>query len=114
MARATRAVVAVGLAVTTATGLIAGSAVGAAAAPLRSPGEQNAVLQLRITDNGMTVSGPTSFAAGRVKLLVEAAGKPRGAEIIQLHSGYAFSGLRDDIKAFGESFGKNGPSKSGL
>jgi len=114
MARATRAAVAVGLAVTTAAGLVGGSAAGAAAAPARSPGDQNAVLQLKINDNGVTFTGPTSFAAGRVKLVVEAVGKDRGAEIVQLHSGYSFSALRNDIKAFGESYGKNGPSKSGL
>src|SRR3954451_20350202 len=112
MARATRTAIALGLAATTAVGLVGSSTVEVAAAPLAPA--TNSVLHVKINDNGLHLTGPTSFAAGRVKLVLEAVGKTRGTEVIQLHSGYTFDGLRDDIKAFGESYGKNGPSKSGL
>lgn len=111
MARATRTAVALGLAATTAVGLV-GSTTVVAAAPMAPA--TNAALHVKINDNGLHLTGPTSFAAGRVKLVLEAVGKNRGAEVIQLHSGYTFSALRDDIKAFGESYGKNGPTKAGL
>lgn len=113
MARGTRTALVIGLVATTAVGLVGSDALGAAAAPQRAP-VQNAVLHVKISDNGTFFEGPTSFPAGRVKLVVEAFGDERGAEIVQLHSGYTFSGLRDDIRAFGESFGRNGPTKSGL
>jgi hypothetical protein len=113
MARATRTAIALGLAATTAVGLVGSDVMGAAAAPQRAP-VQNAVLHVTINDNGTTVTGPTTFAAGRVKLVVEAHGKTRGAEILRLDAGYTFADLRADLQAFGESYGRNGPTESGL
>src|SRR4051794_27719918 len=99
MPRVTRKAIVLTVAATTAAGLMSVGTTGAEAARQAAP-DQNAVLHVKINKNGTQISGPTSFAAGRVKLSVEAVGKDRGAEIIQLHSGYTFSDLRADIKKF--------------
>jgi hypothetical protein len=114
MPRVTRKAIVLAVAATTAAGLVSTGTVGASAAPQAAAPDTNAVLHVKINDNGTHVSGPTSFAAGRVKLRVEAVGKDRGAEIIRLDSGYTFAALRDDLTTFGKSFGRNGPSKEGL
>jgi hypothetical protein len=114
MPRVTRKALGLAVAATTVISLTSIGTVGAEAAPTAAAPDTNAVLHLKINDNGTHVSGPTSFAAGRVKLAVQAGGRPRGAELIRLDEGYSFADLRDDIQAFGESYGKNGPSKSGL
>ena len=73
------------------------------------------VIRVAITDHGMYVNGPTSFPAGRVHLSIDAGGKPRGIEIIMLHSGYSFQDLRDDVRTLGENlFGPGGNKKKGL
>ena len=109
MARVTRKAIVLAVAATTAASLVSIGTVGAEAAPT-----QNAVLKVKINDNGTHVSGPTSFPAGRVKLVVEAVGKDRGAEIVRLDPGFTFADARADLKKFGESFGPKGPSKAGI
>src|SRR5258708_3257619 len=92
-----------------ATGLIA---TGAAAAPLTA-GAAAPGLRVSITNNGMYVDGPTKISAGRVRLLVDAAGSDRGVEIISLAKGYSFPDFHNDVKATFQNL-NSGHTKAGL
>jgi len=96
-------------------GLVGAGAGTAVSAPHAQKGfTQTAKLKFVISDNGMKLSGPTSFNAGRVALTLTAKGKGRQVEVASLAAGYTFKHLRSDLRKFGASFGPKGPSKAGL
>jgi len=73
------------------------------------------VLHVAITSHGMYVKGPTTFAAGRVTMYLDAAGGDRSIEIVRLHSGYSFADFRNDVKTAGANLeGPGGNQKAGL
>ena len=114
MSQLVRTSVRVGLAAATAAALAAAGMVGAQAAPHRPAATQGAVLKGVIENGKLTVTGDTTFPAGRVALTLKAVDKESLISIVNLHPGYTFKDARDDIRTFGQSFGKNGPSKQGL
>jgi len=72
-------------------------------------------LRVAVTKHGLYLNGPTTFPAGRVKLVVDAAGKSRSVEVIRLHAGYSFHDFRSDIRTVGENlFAPGGNRKKGL
>jgi hypothetical protein len=75
---------------------------------------QTAKLKFVISDHGMKTTGPTTFPAGQVAIKLTAKGKNRQVEVGSLADGYTFKHLRKDLTKFGQSFGKNGPTKAGL
>lgn len=88
---------------------------GLAATPVASAAPAGTVIRVAITDHGMYIDGPTTFPAGRVHLSIDASGKDRGIEILQLHPGYTWPDFRSDLKvAFSNLFAPDGHKKKGL
>jgi hypothetical protein len=74
-------------------------------------------LNVAITDHGMYLDGTTTFAAGRVKVLLEDARSSHDAvlAVVRLVPGYTWKEYRDDLKvAFSNLFAPNGNKKKGL
>ena len=106
------------LTVVAASGLAATGMPGAQAA-VREPASSSSVptLHVAITDNDMYVDGPTTLAAGRVKITLEnaRAKKDAATEIGLLAPGYSFHDWRADIKKVGRNlFAPGGNKKKGL
>src|SRR5947208_838547 len=68
----------------------------------------------RTSKSGFVVHGARTFPAGRLPVTVSAVGGDREVGIGRIHSGYSFQQVRQDLTTFGQSFGRNGPSKKGL
>jgi len=78
-------------------------------------GNAGTTIKVAITDHGLYYNGPTTFAAGRLHLIVDAAGGDRGAAVGRLAPGYSWHDLRQDLKvAFNNLFAPGGNQKKGL
>src|SRR5206468_12023672 len=89
--------------------------VGAATFSPVASASSDTVLRVAITHNGLYLNGPTSFPAGRVRLVVDASGADRCTEVMSFASGYTFADFRADNKIIGENlFGPGGDKKKGL
>jgi hypothetical protein len=108
--------VGVALAATASLGLVGAGAGTALSAPHATKGfVQTAKLKVVVSKKHFSVSGPTTFTAGSVALKATGEGPKGGAVLVaSLHPGYTFKHLRKDLKKFAHSFGRQGPSKSGL
>jgi len=118
MARLTKTSARLAVAVATAAGLAVTGMPGAAqATPARASASGVPQLRVAITDNDLYLDGPTTFAAGRLKMSLEGA-RDKGsasAAVARLDPGYTWHHLRSDIRTFGENlFGPNGNKKKGL
>ena len=71
-------------------------------------------LKATVSKKGLTLSGPRTFAPGRITLSLKSVGNEREIEVVSFKPGFTFSKLRADIAAFGASEGPNGPSKAGI
>jgi hypothetical protein len=115
MSQIVRASVRVGIAAAAATGLVAGGMSVAQAAAHRPAAVDNPSLRGTFENHKLTLTGETAFPAGRLTLTVKAVDHESELSVVTLHPGYSFKDLRDDIRAFGESFDRQGnPSKAGL
>ena len=91
---------------------VAAGGVAADAAPQAPSG---AMLKATINNGQLTVVGDTTFPAGRLAVSLTAVDREGVVDVMTLHPGYTFNDLRNDVRAFGASFNKQGqPSKSGL
>jgi hypothetical protein len=115
MSRLKRTSVRIGLAAVSATGLVAAGMSGAQAAPHRPAAASGAVLKATIEGGKLTLSGDTTFPAGRLALSLKAVDKESEVEVVNLHPGFTLKDARNDLMTFGSSMDKNGnPSKKGL
>lgn len=108
-----------GLAAATATGLATGLAVAgmsvAQAAPHHPAAVQGASLTGTVNNHKLTLTGDTTFPAGRLNLTVKAVDHESTVAVVNLHPGFTFKDARNDLRTFGESLDKQGnPSKAGL
>ena len=98
----------------------AGVGAGATIAAPHSSAVNPTMPTIKVTASGKhtyTVSGLTTFTAGRVQLVLKSVKGEHEAELGSLHKGYTFKKLRADLKAFGQKqgSGKNGSTpKSAL
>jgi hypothetical protein len=98
------------------TGLMGIGSDSALAAPtaVTSGGTQ---LNVAITDHGLYINGPTTFAAGRVRATLDNGRTKKDAtfEVVRFALGYSFHDFRADLRiAFTNLFGPNGSKKKGL
>jgi hypothetical protein len=102
-----------------AAALAVGLSAGGAGAAVRSPQVRAALpsppdLKATVSKKGLTLSGPRTFAPGRITLSLKSVGNERTIELVSFKPGFTFSQLRADLAAFGASEGPNGPSKTGI
>ncbi|HEU5033839.1 MAG TPA: hypothetical protein VFT62_03670 [Mycobacteriales bacterium] len=92
-------------------GLVSAGGADAAthAAAARTPS-----LQATIDNGQLQLTGNRTLPAGRLHLSLTSVGQESTLQLGRLHKGYTWKDFRADIRAFGKSFGPNGPSKSGL
>lgn len=120
MARFTRKTARVAVAVGAVAGLVGAGGGGAFAAPhvrdahARATTAATPSLTGKIANGKFTVTGDRTFPAGRLGLTVSSPDRETQVAVVRLAPGFSWSDLRADIKAFGQSFGPNGPSKAGL
>ena len=115
MRNATRTTVRLGIAAAAVLGLVSSGMSGANAAPRKAALYERPYLDATINDHKLVVhSGGGAFATGQMDLSLSAVGGDRVLGVVRFANGYHFSDFRADIKTFGQSFGKNGPSKAGL
>src|SRR4051794_16760825 len=114
MGRQSKSVARLAVAAAAATGLVVTGVPGAQAAPHRAAASTTPSISGTIENHHLTLSGNTSFGAGRLDVTLKAVDHEGELAVVNLHPGYSFKDARDDIRTFGESFGKNGPSKKGL
>jgi hypothetical protein len=62
----------------------------------------------------LALTGPRTFAAGRIALSLESYGSEGEVAVVSFKAGYSFTKLQADLRAFGSSEGSTGPSKAGL
>jgi hypothetical protein len=115
MSRTFRQSVGVSAAAIAAVGLI-GAASGTA---LSAPQAHHALahtpkLSITMSKKHFTLTGPTSFRAGRVAVSLKAVGGDRTIEFVSFTKGYSFAHLRADLEAFGKGQGAMGETKAGL
>jgi hypothetical protein len=97
----------------TAAGSLIAAGIAAQAAP-QAPSTTPTV-KATVANGKLTVVGDTSFPAGRLDVSLTAVDKESEIAVMTLHKGYTFQDLRNDVKAFGASFNKQGqPSQAGL
>jgi len=88
---------------------------GLVSAPLASASFSGTELRVAITDHGLYLNGPTTFPAGRVRLVVDAAGGDKIGSIARPAPGYTLHDARTDIQTVGKNlFAPGGDKKTGL
>ncbi|HWB67461.1 MAG TPA: hypothetical protein VG708_11615 [Mycobacteriales bacterium] len=103
---------ALGVATSAAIVLVGSGATAAISAP-NAPAAHASTPHLAVTASkgSFKVTGPTSFAAGRVAFSLHAVGKERETAFMSFKKGYGLKDLRADLETLGES---DHVSKSGL
>ena len=89
---------------------------GQARAAVRTAGTAAPTPKLTAVGNkkGLTITGPTTFEAGRVALSLKSVNAPSEIGVASFKSGYTFANFSADVKLFDASQGANGPTKAGL
>jgi hypothetical protein len=104
---------------TTLTAAAIGLGAGGAGAAVRSPGVRAGapsppLLKATISKKGLALSGPRTFAPGRIAISLKSVGNEYTAELVSFRPGYTFAKFKADVGAFAASAGPNGPTKAGL
>lgn len=99
-----------------ALGVVGAGSAAAVGAPSHSAQAVASTPKLKVTigKHHFSLSGPRNFQAGRVALKLKAKGGEFETEVASFKSGYSFHDFKKDVAAFGNSYGPNGPTKSGL
>jgi hypothetical protein len=104
---------------TTLTAAAVGLPAAGAGAAVRSPGVRAALpspplLSATINKKGLALTGPSTFAPGRVALSLKSVGDEHSVEVVSFRSGYTFAKYKADVLAFAKSGSPTGPTKAGL
>ena len=114
MSRTIRTARGLGVAVAVSAGLVCSAAGVAVSAPHSHHVARTPHLRATIKKHHFMLNGPTTFAAGRVDLTLNAVGGDHTIQVASFKKGYTFHDLRTDLAAFGESQGPGGNVKAGL
>ena len=91
-----------------------GAGTGVASPHARSAGSLTPTIKVVAGKHSFKVSGPTTFSAGRVALVLNSKKGDHAAEIASLDSGYTFKKVRKDFRIFNHlsKKGKGGSKKA--
>jgi len=105
---------AVGVVAASATIALIGAGAGVASTHASGAKATMPTIKVKASKHGYHVSGPTTFAAGRVQIVLTSVKGEHTVELGSLRKGYTFKKLRADFRAFGEGSQGPQPTKSAL
>jgi hypothetical protein len=94
---------AIGAVAVGATAALIGAGAGVSVASPHASAAGPTTPTIQVTASGkhtFTVSGPTTFPAGQVELVLKSVKREHTADIVSLHQGYTFKDFRSDFKSF--------------
>ena len=96
------------------SGVVSGPAGAAGATRSAAAVAATPTLSATATKKGLTISGPTTFKAGRVTLKLKSVKATGEIEVASFKAGYTFADFASDVTAFNSSQGENGATKAGI